>query len=240
MKKSHSFFICLLILSFLLRASHAHEILVNTQDGETFVFDIDPSESLNVLQDKIASLSNGKTSNLLIEISEEGRSKGFGMHLAAARSQGGYLGYPRNYYKEVESEDKANIRLIVTTLANKSLIAIAIAKGELEDAGNDIDHLHPLRFLMTVFTDEELKVGIRNIRGKGWVWNHFIGGLKDCLATEAQIGNMKEEYVLHFSKIVQIDPKIIIPTISAQRWEDFVDQLITHIPRKGDHDRYDT
>jgi len=67
------------------------------------------------------------------------------------------------------------------------LISIAIAKGDLVAAGDRIDHVHPLRFLEAVFTDEELKVGIRNIRGKGWVWNHFVGGLKDSLSTEFNI-----------------------------------------------------
>jgi len=239
MKPSHSFLLCLITFTFLFGASHAQEVLVNTPDGETFLFDIDPSESLGTLQNKIASLSNGKKSNLLIEISEE-KSEGFDMDLAAARSQGGYLGYPRNYYTEVSPEERADIRFIITTLANKSLISIAIAKGDLEAAGDRIDHLHPLRFLMTVFSDEELKVGIRNIRGKGWVWNHFVGGLKDCLAAEMYIGNMKDEYVVNFSQIVKIDPRIITPTIIDQKWDDFVDQLITHIPRQGDHNRYDT
>jgi len=238
MKAVKLFFSCFLTVPLLIfGVSYAHEIQVNTQEGETFVFDIDSTESFGMLEEKIAALSNGKVSNLLIEYPKEGKWKIPDTH---ARGHGGYLGYPRNYLVDVTPEEKSHIRFIVTTLANKSLIAIALAKSELEEAGDRIDHIHPLRFLMTVFSDEELKVGIRNIRGKGWIWNHFLGGLKDTLSTESQIGNMKVEYIANFSHIVKINPAVITPAISLQKWDDFVDLLITHIPRKGDHDRYDT
>jgi hypothetical protein len=236
MKKTN-FFLGGLLLLFLGGTALAQEVLVNTQEGETFIFEIDPSESLGALQDKIAAFSDGNAA-LLIEYPNKGRSPL--INFKAARNPGGYLGYPRNYLAEVTTEEKNYIRFIVTTLANKSLITIALAKGDLEEAGDRIDHIHPLRFLMTVFTDEELKVGIRNIRGKGWVWGHFLGGLKECLATETQIGNMKKEYITNFSQIVKINSTLIQPVISQQKWDDFVDLLITHIPREGEHDRYDS
>jgi hypothetical protein len=221
---------------FLAETVYTQEILVNTQEGDIFVLDIDSSESFGMLEEKITALSEGKKNHWLIEYSKEGQFKTLEMH---ARNQGGYLGYPRNYLTDVTPEEKNDIRFIVTTLANKSLIAIALSKPELEQAGDRIDHIHPLRFLMTVFTDEELKVGIRNIRGKGWVWNHFLGGLREALSTETQIGNMKEDYIQNFSKIVSINPILIQPAILHQKWDDFVDLLITNIPRKGDHDRYE-
>ena len=238
MKNNSSLIRWIYVLPLFFGTLNGHEILVNTQDGETFVLDVDPEASLRDLQDKIAALSNGKSSNLLIEIASTGKVKGYGLNMA--RSQGGYLGYPRNYLAEVTAEEKNDIRYIVTSLANKSLIAIALGKGDLEAAGDRIDHIHPLRFLMTVFTDEELKAGMRNIRGKGWIWNHFVSGLKESLVTETHIGNMKVEYVRDFAQIVRVDANIIIPSVLQQSWEDFLDLLITHIPRTGNCDRYDT
>jgi hypothetical protein len=238
MKIRNPYFICLwTIISLLAGNIYAHEILVNTQDGEAFVFDIDATENFDTIQDKIAALTNGKKSHLFIEYPRGGKFNSLELN---TRGQGGYLGYPRNYLADVSPEEKMAIRFIVTTLANKSLIAIALAKGDLEEAGDRIDHIHPLRFLMTVFTDEELKVGIRNIRGKGWVWNHFLGGLKEALSAETKIGNMKNEYIQNFSQVVKINTALIQPAISQQKWDDFVDLLITHIQRSGDHDRYDT
>jgi hypothetical protein len=226
----------LFILLLLCGVSDGHAVYVNTEDGETFIMDVDPRESIGELQDKVVAITPKKRAGMLIEIPAEGKT-GMGLD---ARTLGGFLGHPRNYSVEVTPEEKADIRFIVNTLANKSLISIALVKGELESAGDRIDHLHPLRFLMTIFTDEEMKAGVRNIRGKGWMWNHFIGGVKESLATETRIGNVRAEQIHNFSQIVKINPNLIIPALSQQKWEEFVDLLITHIPRSGDHDRYDT
>lgn len=231
--KLMTMFLCLCSLAY------GHEVVVNTQDGEAFVFDVDPAESLYSLQGKIAALSHdGDCANLLIEWPKNERSKGFGLSIKA-HAQGAALGYPRNYTMDLSSSEKGDIRFIVTTLANKNLISIAIVKSDLESAGNRIDHVHPLRFLMTIFSDEEMKVGVRNIRGKGWVWNHFIGGVKESLAAEAAIQNLKEADIRHFAHVVNINPNLILPAIAQQRWDDFVDALITHIPRVGETNRYD-
>ncbi len=112
-------------------------------------------------------------------------------------------------------------------------------RGALEAAGNRIDHIHPLRFLMTVFADDKLKVDIRNIRSKGLVWDHFVGGLKECLSTETSIGNVTMDQVLHFAKTLNLSPSLIADAVFSQMWDDFVDLLIMHIPRSGDYDRYD-
>ena len=225
------------MLPLLVTAVNAHEILVNTHDGEVFIFDIDPDETIHAIEEKVVALVDGRDSSLLIEVPSDGLIASIG---AEARSQGKLLDKPRPYDMEVSLAEKADVHYIVTTLANKSLIFLAFNRKELEVAGNRIDHLHPLRFLMTVFTDEELKVGIRNIRGKGWVWNSFIGGLRECLTSEAGIGNVREEYIVHFAHTVGIDENMVLPAVRQGDWDTFIDLLITHIPRKGNHDRYDT
>jgi hypothetical protein len=235
MKKQILFFATLFVLFPFFGVSYAHEILVNTEDGETFVFDIDPTESLGSLQQRIIALSNGKKSNLLIEFPSE-KNSNFDLPLAA---HGEGLGYPRNYLAEVTSAEKNDIRYILSTLANKNLAEIFLAKEKLEAAGSRVDLIHPLRFLSIIFAEDEFLVYIHNIRKKGIVWGHFFKGLKNCLSAEAEIKNMKEEYVCHFSQIVKINPNLIMRAVAEQQWEDFVDLLIKHVPRKGNYDRYD-
>lgn len=230
----------LVFLGLIVLAAHvacADEIVINTSSGEVFVMDIDPTVSVAELQQKIAQLSGGDEEPFFVGFSEETDVRHWCQK--SAHTPGGYMGYPRNYTSDLTHEEKSDIRLIVTSLANKSLISIAVWKGDLEAAGDRIEHIHPLRFLMTVFSDEELKVGIRNIRARGWVWGHFISGIKEALATEMGIGNLKDEFVYHFAQTIKVDPKIILPAIHAQQWEAFIDLLIAHIPRVGDHDRYD-
>lgn len=157
----------------------------------------------------------------------------------AAKAHGEYLGYPRDYHAPLSASEKSDIKYIVTTLANKSLISIAKNRGQLEAAGDRIDHVHPLKFLLTVFTDEELKVGIRNIRGRGWIWNDFIAGIAKCFSTESTIGNLKTEIIHNFSRQASIKPEQISSQIESKRWEELVDVLIDIIPRSGDSGRYD-
>lgn len=151
---------------------------------------------------------------------------------------GDSIGGPRNYAQEVTAAEREDIRFLMRTLANKSLISIACMQHELEMAGDRINHVHPLRFLMTIFTDEEMKAAIRNVRGRGWVWDHFIGGLRESLNAEACVGNMNDAILADFSQRVSLPLPRFAPYVQRRDWNGFVDTLIREIPRKGDHDRY--
>lgn len=236
----------LYVFTFLASAvpfiGNGTEIVVNTHKGESFFITMDPHATLNDLTEKVKTLVDGPFSTtLLIEMP-------FGEEIVAepvswkwdVKKHGQYLGYPRDYFTELKPDEKADIRYIITFLANKSLLSIAGHKGALEQKGDRIDHIHPLRFLLTVFTDEELKVGIRNIRAKGWVWGDFISGLKESLTTESKIQNLTDQHIAHFAQVIELDPNLLYPSASNRRWDEFIDILITQVPRKGDYNRYDS
>ncbi len=225
---------CLVMVSLLLSMVHANEVLINTQDGKTLVFDVDPEESLRVLQERVAHFTDDTA--YIVAFSPTRNKEEWDLHVS---HQGGYIGHPRDYSVAVMPHEKADIHYIVSSLADKSLITIALIKGDLEAAGDRIDHVHPLRFLMTVFTDEEMKVGVRNIRGRGWIWNHFVSGLKESLVTEMHLGNLTDDFIHHFAETVELDVNRIYPYVQTHNWDGFIDVLINEIPRKGNHDRYD-
>lgn len=222
--------IALLLLTF--SQLNAAELLLATQDGQTYMIDVDPSERLCDLDARLAMLTEDERYVVAVPAKQKPADVNAG-------TQGGYLGYARDYSASVTQAESNDIRFIVTSLADKSLMAIAFIKGDLEEAGDRIDHLHPLRFLMTMFTDEEMKVAIRNIRGRGWIWSNFAGGLKQSLATETRNGNMKDEYIIHFAQTVEVDVNHIYPAIAAHNWDHLLEVLINEVPRKGNHDRYD-
>jgi glycyl-tRNA synthetase beta subunit len=146
---------------------------------------------------------------------------------------------PRDYYAHVSTEEKADIAYIVRTLANTSLIKILNHKSSLESAGQRVEHLHPLRFLQVIFTDEELKACMLNLQGKSWVWSDFLEGITSSLTKEAAADNLKQEHIKDFAKRVNIDVKLINPPLKKRDWEKFVDILIENVPREGNPDRYD-
>lgn len=147
---------------------------------------------------------------------------------------------PRDYFNSLSQADRDDIGYIVVTLANNSLFKILGHKSSLESAGDRVEHVHPFKFLETIFTNEELKVGIRNIQNKGgWVWSDFLEGITDSLTKEAAVDNLKEEYVKDFAKNVKIDQKLISPSLKKRDWKKFVQVLIDNVPREGNPNRYD-
>ena len=158
---------------------------------------------------------------------------------AGERQSGGPLGYPRDYAVGLSNDERRDIQFIVRTLADKSLVTIAKERYSIEAAGSRIDHVHPFNFLLAIFLDEELKVAIRNIRGKGWVWANFMSSLKQTLSTEMAIQNIFP-HLQDFAGKLSIDSQLIIPAVRSRNWDLLVELLIKHVPRNSDSGRYDS
>jgi hypothetical protein len=158
----------------------------------------------------------------------------------ANRDQGKYLGHPREFSAEPSGRDVEDVRYIVLTLANRSVLGIAKDKDLVEKAGDRIDHLHPLKFLQVIFTDDELKVGVKNIREKGWLWSSFIDGIAITLEVESRIGNLTGQMIGHFANTVGVKAHDLMSYSKEGAWEKMVDYLIANVPReRDDSDRYD-
>lgn len=145
----------------------------------------------------------------------------------------------RDYHEQVTDQEKEYIAFIVTTLGNKPLTKIYKEKDNLKKIGDKIDHIHPLRFLMTVFTDEELKAAIANIKESRWVWGEFKKGLFNSLKDESKSKNMNIEFIQDFANTVEIDSSLIIPAINQSDWDGLISILIKNVPREGNPNRYD-
>lgn len=138
----------------------------------------------------------------------------------------------RRYDLPVTPDEKKDIRYIITYLSDKSLITLLRHKSSLEDAGDRINHVHPLRFLMCVFTDDELTSGIRGIYKRGgWVWSDFVHGLKESLKEEHQRNNLRDDQVVDFSKEIEMESSAMFSSIHNKKWNDFVIFLIKNVNR---------
>ncbi|MCH9608734.1 MAG: hypothetical protein S4CHLAM45_13150 [Chlamydiales bacterium] len=224
------------LLIFLMTSTAFAETITLTTDYEEFIFNVKADQTISEIIDK-ADFFLGETDQIVLEVSKKHDALKFWDREVASRGQ--YLGYPRDYLAGVSEHEKNAIHYIVKTLANKNLIAIGLLKSELEVAGDRIDHVHPLHFLRTIFTNDELKVGVRNIRGKGWIWNSFTSGIKESLSTEMEVGNLKEEFIIDFAEAVKIHPDKIYPYVYSRDWDGLIDLLIKEVPREDDGNRYD-
>ena len=144
----------------------------------------------------------------------------------------------RNYSAAVTSTEKENIRHIIRSLAKHNWAQLAKSESTLKKTGDKINHIHPLKFLQTVFTDEELKVGLYVIRNKSLVWGEYYDGLKKSLNEESDANNMVQ-FVPDFANNVGVNVHAILPYIQSRQWNVLIDTLINSLPRQGNPDRYD-
>jgi len=221
------------VLVTLAMQGVAYEVNITTAKGEEYVLEFQPEETFQSVVETVnhclaEDASEEKTIRMDFSVAESGITvKAYGCKAP-----------PRNYNVPLSSQEKKDLTFILKTLANNSLVKIAKEKSNLKKAGDRIDNLHPFKFLEAVFTDEELKVCIRNIEGKSWVWTEFRDGLTSSLAKEAAAGNLKPEYIQSLAQTLNIDINSILPTIQDKNWSKLVTDLIAIVPRSGDSNRY--
>lgn len=144
---------------------------------------------------------------------------------------------PRVYEDGVSAKEGEDITYILRSLANHSLAKLKSEESSLKKAGDRIDQVHPLQFLIYAFTNEELKVCLRNLEGRSWVWKDFLKGVTESLAQEYGRDNLMP-YLDDFAAQLKVDTKVLMPNIKNGRWEKFITLLISIIPRAEGSDRY--
>lgn len=147
----------------------------------------------------------------------------------------------RNYSQPTSTEEQADIRYIVTTLAKGNWAKLLTQMSELKRVGKRITHVHPLRFLIVVFSDEKLKAGVHSIRSRGQIWQRFTrdDGLFDSLDTESKRNNLQMAFLQDFANILGIQHQLgtLLPSINNRDWDTFMDQLLILLPRQGNPGR---
>lgn len=217
----------------------SHYVVVEEHVGEAHVFTVDPKEPfgdviMNIskhLSEESNGIGSDPTSQVQMQVLPENYN--IIMHLAKKpRSTA------RSYAAGVTAGEAGDITYIVKTLSNSTLPKIKSAESSLKKAGDRIDHVHPLQFLLCVFTREELKVAVRNLEGRTWVWTDFLKGLTDTLSEENGKNNI-QPFLQDFSSKLNIDINILLPLQQGNRWEKFVTTLIAIVPRADGSGRYD-
>lgn len=221
--------ICFSVTAFGLIVSNIYgdEVLVRMPSGENLSLEVDSSELFVDVMKRIEA-------QIQSENVESNTSFVIDFHTLATVQPGS-----RNYNAAVSASEKDDLRYIVTTLATASWPSLLAKKSSLKKAGDRIDHLHPLRFLRTVFNDEELNGCLHVIRDRSKVWKEFYSGLSDTLEKEASANNITDTMVADFAKSVKVNVKLISKPIKDHNWDGFIEILMEQIPRGGDPDRYD-
>lgn len=216
---------------------NAEEVIVTPSSGESFILDVDPTESFLDVVEEIQNHLVNSGLNQENDLDEEQLSFSYtlgvpGIFIKRAKPAG-----PRNYGASVNASEKENIRYIIRSLAKYNWAQLAKEESSLKKAGDKITHIHPFRFLQSIFTDEELKTGLFVIRNKSLVWSDYYDGLKKSLNEESDLNNLVQ-FTPDFANNIGVNVNLILPYVQTRQWSVLIDVLIANIPRQGNPDRY--
>jgi hypothetical protein len=123
-------------------------------------------------------------------------------------------------------EDRETIGYIVRTISEKGVRWLFGHRREMNSVGDSINHVHPLKFLETIFSNSELKECMKAVFDSVFKRNGFMhGGLSDGLTSRSNVGEL-DKYVSEFSKAVGHTKEEIKPFFDNQDWEGLVHFLI--------------
>lgn len=112
------------------------------------------------------------------------------------------------------AEEKEKIGEILMTLAENNVFQLLFQKKRLERLGHEIHHVHPVRFMGTVFSDPRLVYCMRSIRRSSFKWDGFLDGFIERIQDEAKAGNLND-YIPGLAEALHL---------KAQDLQYFVDQ----------------
>ena len=128
-----------------------------------------------------------------------------------------------DYSKPLTEADKANIDFIITTLSEHSTLGLMMYRKQLQEAGNKVDYVHPLRHLGYVFSTPNLAMRTHKIGSVPW--KRYAGDFARPLNLAVKQGKLDQSVLDDFSKTVGIDVKILEPYVQRRDWVGFINTL---------------
>ena len=118
--------------------------------------------------------------------------------------------------------DKQKIARLITVMGeNGKLVLWAKYQKELRQIGREIDHVHPLKFLSTIFSNPALKNYMKEIYHDYFKWTNFMDGLGNGLTAQAKQGKIAP-FLNDFAKEVGAQPESLRGYVESLDWENMI------------------
>lgn len=126
-------------------------------------------------------------------------------------------------YKDLvcTEEDQKAIYKIISTMAQKGKLGLLLQQSSLREMGASINHVHPLKFLATIFKDPYLKSCMPIIWNDYFKRHGFLDGLAPSLTREAEKGKL-QKHLPDFAKDVGVDEKDLKSYVEVHDWSNLV------------------
>jgi hypothetical protein len=126
-------------------------------------------------------------------------------------------------YKDLvcTDKDKAIIYEILTTMDELGKFALLMKKNYMQTLGAQINHVHGLKFLSTIITNDRLRSCLKEVFQDYFKRNGFMDGIGPSLTQEAAKG-LLDQYIDDFAAEVAVSSEQIKPYFQARDWEGLV------------------
>jgi len=126
---------------------------------------------------------------------------------------------PENYGELIRSKkDEKVINELITTMAEKGKVKLLFIKHHMEELGDQVRHVHPLKFIGYIFSKKALKVHMKDILADYFKKSSFIDGLATPLNNEARKGKLNK-YLEEFCAEVGVKDYEVKPYFQRRDWE---------------------
>jgi hypothetical protein len=126
----------------------------------------------------------------------------------------------RDYFSPMTGQEAQDIRYIITTLGETSTVGLLMKKSTLEQAGNRIGHVHPLKFFGFILSDQRLRRSFGQM--KGIAWKNFVNGMAGSFAVADTRRNLSMAMIEDFARAGRLDPAIVNGYIQNRRWKELI------------------
>ena len=127
----------------------------------------------------------------------------------------------------ITGEEKRKIAEILTIMADNNVFQLLFQRKHLERLGREIHHVHPMRFMGTVFSDQRLVHCMRCIRRSSFKWEGFMDGFVDRIKQEAREGNVNP-YVPGLANALHLNAQAIQAYVDRRDFEGLIVFLVEH------------
>lgn len=130
---------------------------------------------------------------------------------------------PSQKYQDLActEKDQSVIHEIITTMAENGKLYLLMKKSYMHGLGEQINHVHPLKFLSTILTHPHLKECLYGIFDDYFKRNGFMDGIGGSLTREAE-KNKLTQYIDGFAKEVGTTKDQIQSFFDQKDWEALV------------------
>lgn len=133
----------------------------------------------------------------------------------------------KDYQREVIDSEKKIIASVIHTLATASEFKLLGLRSDLNRTGKKIDHIHPLRQLLCVFTDQSIRKDFHKMSNRYLVWRNYAERLTEVLSLEADRGNLTSSQIENFAATLSIPSEPARSFLEKRKWRAFLDWLLT-------------